>query len=73
MSKLSTNTLLFNKQEDDMDINCGTIIDGTDTVEQVGQKIFNRILEVASGEQSKSEQWGYGEDEFAPWVLGPTM
>ena len=71
--KLSTNTLLFNKQEDDMDINCGTIIDGTDTVEQVGQKIFNRILEVASGEQSKSEQWWYGEDEFAPWVLGPTM
>jgi altronate hydrolase len=56
-----------------MDINCGTIIDGTGTIEQVGQEIFDRILEVASGDQSKSEQWGYGEDEFAPWVLGPTM
>jgi len=42
-------------------------------VDQVGQQIFDRILEVASGNQSKSEQWGYGEDEFAPWVLGPTM
>jgi altronate hydrolase len=71
--KLSTNTPLFNKQEDDIDINCGSIIDGTSTVEGVGQEIFNHILEVASGTQSKSEQWGYGEDEFAPWVLGPTM
>jgi altronate hydrolase len=71
--KLSTNTALFNKQEDDMDINCGSIVDGTASIEQVGQEIFDRILEVASGEQSKSEQWGYGEDEFAPWVLGPTM
>jgi altronate hydrolase len=71
--KLATNSALFEKQEDDMDINCGTIIDGTATVDQVGQQIFDRILEVASGNQSKSEQWGYGEDEFAPWVLGPTM
>ena len=71
--KLSTNTALFNKQEDDMDINCGSIVDGTASIEQVGQEIFDRILKVASGEQSKSEQWGYGEDEFAPWVLGPTM
>jgi len=71
--KLATKSALFEKQEDDREINCGTIIDGTATVDQVGQQIFDRILEVASGNQSKSEQWGYGEDEFAPWVLGPTM
>ncbi len=71
--KLATNTALFNKQEEDMDINCGKIVDGTASIEEVGQEIFEYILQVASGKQSKSEQWGYGEDEFAPWVLGPTM
>lgn len=71
--KLATNTALFNKQEDDMDVNCGTIIDGTSSVDKVGEDIFNLILRIASGDKSKSEQWGYGEDEFAPWVLGPTM
>lgn len=71
--KLATNTALFQKQEEDMDVNCGVIVDGKATVEEVGQQIFDLILRVASGEKSKSEQWGYGEDEFAPWVLGPTM
>ena len=56
-----------------MDINCGTIVDGKKSIDEVGQEIFDLILKVASGEKSKSEQWGYGEDEFAPWVLGPTM
>ncbi len=71
--KLATNSALFQKQEEDMDVNCGLIVDGKASVEEVGQQIFELILKVASGEQSKSEQWGYGEDEFAPWVLGPTM
>jgi altronate hydrolase len=71
--KLATNTTMFNKQEDDMDINCGVIVDGKASIEEVGQKFFDLILRTASGEKSKSEQWGYGEDEFAPWVLGPTM
>ena len=71
--KLATNTPLFVRQEDDMDINCGTVIDGTETIQQVGERIFALILETASGRQSKSEEFGYGEDEFAPWTLGATM
>ena len=71
--KLATNSALFQKQEEDMDVNCGLIVDGKASIEEVGQEIFDLILKVASGQQSKSEQWGYGEDEFAPWVLGPTM
>src|SRR5436190_10516095 len=71
--KLATNTPLFVKQEDDMDINCGTVIDGTETIQQVGERIFALILETASGRPSKSEELGYGEDEFAPWTLGATM
>jgi altronate hydrolase len=71
--KLATNTPLFVRQEDDMDINCGTVIDGTETIQQAGERIFALILETASGRQSKSEELGYGEDEFAPWTLGATM
>jgi len=71
--KLATNTRLYGHMEDDMDINCGTVVDGTETVEQVGERIFRLILETASGRRSKSEQLGFGEDEFAPWVVGATM
>jgi altronate hydrolase len=71
--KLATNTPLFAHQEDDMDFNCGTIIDGTETIAQAGERFFELILRVASGERTKSEAFGYGEDEFAPWTLGATM
>jgi altronate hydrolase len=71
--KLATNTSLFLRQEDDMDINCGTIIDGTETIQQVGERFFQLILKTASGDKSKSEAFGYGDDEFAPWTLGATM
>ncbi len=71
--KLATNTPLFVHQEEDMDINCGTVIDGTETIQQVGERFFAMILETASGKPSKSEAFGYGEDEFAPWVVGATM
>ena len=71
--KLATNSALFAHQEEDMDLNCGTIVDGKESVEEVGRRIFDLILETASGKESKSEAWGYGEDEFAPWVLGATM
>ena len=56
-----------------MDINCGVIVDGKASIAEVGQQFFDIIVKTASGEPSKSEQWGYGDDEFAPWVLGPTM
>ena len=71
--KLATNTPLFVHQEEDMDFNCGTIIDGTETIAQAGERFFKLILETASGRRSKSEEFGYGDDEFAPWVVGATM
>jgi altronate hydrolase len=71
--KLATNSSLYERQEEDMDFNCGTIVDGTESVAESGRKFFELILKTASGEKTKSEQWGYGDDEFAPWVVGATM
>ena len=71
--KLATNSNLWRKQEDDMDINCGEIVDGTASVEEMGQRIFEMVLACASGSPSKSEQHGYGQNEFVPWQLGAVM
>jgi altronate dehydratase len=71
--KVATNSRLYSWMEEDMDINAGTILDGTETVEQVGMRIFEKIVAVASGEKSKSELAGIGDEEFAPWQLGPTF
>jgi altronate hydrolase len=71
--KLATNTPLFVHQEEDMDFNCGTIIDGTESVAQAGERFFELVLKVASGAKTKSELFGYGDDEFAPWTIGATM
>ena len=56
-----------------MDINAGTIMDGEDTIEQIGKIIFKRIIATASGTPTKSEVNGYGDDEFNPWIIGATM
>jgi altronate hydrolase len=71
--KLATNTPMYTRMEDDMDVDCGTILDGDETVQQCGQRIFDLILRVASGERTKSESFDFGAAEFAPWVLGATM
>ncbi len=71
--KLATNTPMFTRMEDDMDINCGTILDGDESVQQCGERIFELMLLVASGEKTKSESFDVGAAEFAPWVLGATM
>lgn len=68
--KLAGSTGLYERMPDDMDINTGTILEGVETVEQVGTRIFERVVAVASGERTKSEQLGYGEEEFCPWDLG---
>lgn len=68
--KLAGSTSLFQRMPDDMDINAGTILDGSETVEEVGRQIFERIIEVASGERTRSELMGYGEEEFCPWDMG---
>ncbi|MFM7345992.1 MAG: UxaA family hydrolase [Tagaea sp.] len=70
--KLATNSDIYKRMLDDMDVNCGDIVDGV-TVRDKGKEIFEKILAVASGEKSKSEQLGYGDNEFLPWQLGATM
>lgn len=71
--KLSTNSALYQRQSDDIDINCGVIIDGTASLEDVGRQIFEAILACASGQASQSEKHGYGQQEFVPWQLGAVM
>ena len=71
--KLATNSALWRKQEEDMDINCGEIVDGASDVAQMGQRIFELVLATASGALSKSEKHGYGQNEFVPWQLGAVM
>ena len=56
-----------------MDINCGEIIDGASSVQAMGQRIFELVLATASGELSKSEKHGYGQNEFVPWQVGAVM
>jgi len=71
--KLSTNTALWLKQEDDIDINCGEVIDGSASIDAMGERIFRMMLRTASGEKTKSEVHGYGQNEFVPWALGAVM
>jgi altronate hydrolase len=71
--KLATNTPMYEHMAEDMDINCGTIIDGTETLEEAGGRIFRHMLAVASGEKTKSEALGFGDAEFVPWQVGAQM
>lgn len=70
--KLASNNFLYEQMVEDMDINCGDILDGV-TLEQKGQEIFEDIIDVASGRKTKSEELGYGDNEFVPWSVGATM
>ena len=56
-----------------MDINCGEVVSGTETIETLGAKTFTQILAVASGEKTKSEQHGFGDSEFVPWLIGAQL
>ena len=71
--KLSTNTALWLRQREDMDINCGEIVDGGVSVAEMGQRIFELMLATASGTRTQSELHGYGQNEFVPWQLGAVM
>jgi altronate hydrolase len=71
--KLATNTPMYDRLHGDMDINCGSILDGDDTVEEMGRKVFQAILSTASGRKTKSEVLGIGSDEFVPWQIGAIM
>lgn len=69
--KVATNTAMFEKMQDNMDLNAGTVITGDETVQQVGQRIFDEMLEVASGKVTKAEVLGH--NDFAIMRIGPTM
>ena len=71
--KLATNTPLYERMREDMDINCGDIIEGKSTLAVKGEEIFETMIRVASGEKSKSEALGFGQEEFVPWYLGAVM
>ncbi|TLU73430.1 UxaA family hydrolase [Lichenicoccus roseus] len=71
--KIATNTPMFERMAEDMDVNTGGIIDGSDTIAQAGERIFRTILAVASGTHTLSEDLGYGSNEFVPWQLGAVM
>ncbi|HSI59706.1 MAG TPA: altronate dehydratase family protein [Ideonella sp.] len=71
--KLATNSALWARQQEDMDIDCGPIVDGSESIEQVGERIFQAMLAAASGRKTKSELHGYGQNEFVPWALGAVM
>ncbi len=70
--KLATNNELFRNMTEDMDVNCGDILDGV-SLEEKGREIYRLLVETASGRRSKSEELGYGEHEFVPWQIGAVM
>ncbi|SDB92217.1 UxaA family hydrolase [Paraburkholderia lycopersici] len=71
--KLGTNSALWRRQEEDIDLNCGRILDGEQSVDEAGAAIFELMLATASGQRTKSERHGYGQSEFVPWHLGAVM
>ena len=71
--KLATNTPMYEHMIEDMDINCGTIIDGIESLEDTGERIFQSMLAVASGQKTKSEELGVGDSEFVPWQTWAQM
>ena len=70
--KLATNSDMYARMSEDMDINCGDIVEGV-SIEAKGQEIFDLMLKVASGQETKSEALGYGDNEFVPWQVGAVM
>ncbi|MGJ3704031.1 UxaA family hydrolase [Variovorax sp. AFSI2.2] len=67
--KLATNTALWERQSDDMDLNCGEVLDGTRSIKELGVRLFQMLLDTASGQPSRSELHGYGQQEFVPWQI----
>jgi len=70
--KLATNSNLYERMNEDMDINCGAVIDGEKNIEEMGKDIFEEFISFASGKKTKSEVLNLGRHEFAPWQIGIT-
>ena len=71
--KLATNTPMYDRMSEDMDVNCGQVLDGTKSIDAMGEEVFDTILRVVSGEESKSEAAGLGDEEFVPWQIGALL
>ena len=71
--KLASNTTLYRRMQDDMDLDCGTVLEGDTTLDDLGERVFRLILATASGKKTKSEAHGIGDDEFVPWPLGAVL
>jgi altronate hydrolase len=71
--KLATTTALYQRMVDDMDFDCGPVIEGGASVTELGEALFEEILAVASGRLTKSEEFGFGDEEFVPWQLGAVL
>jgi altronate hydrolase len=67
--KLATNTALWERQSDDMDLNCGEVLEGNVSIPELGARLFQLMLDTASGQRSRSEIHGYGQNEFVPWQI----
>lgn len=68
--KVATNNEMYEHMSEDMDINCGGIIDGSDSIQAAGERIFENIIAIASGDRTLSEGYNYGDFEFVPWQIG---
>lgn len=71
--KVATNTEMYNRMTDDMDVNAGDMLSGVASLETKGREIYDMLLRVASGEMTKSEAQGLGDYEFVPWQIGAVM
>lgn len=71
--KVATNTEMFNRMTEDMDVNAGAMLSDGVSLEEKGREIYELFLRVASGEMSKSESQGLGDYEFVPWQIGAVM
>jgi altronate hydrolase len=71
--KLASNTTTYRRMQDDMDVDCGPIVEGKADIEEIGRAVFRLIVDTASGKKTKSEILGFGESEFVPWQIGPVM
>ena len=71
--KLASNSDMFNRLKDDMDLNCGQLLDGAASLDELGEQIFQLVLQTASGRRTKSELHGFGDHEFVPWTTGATV
>ncbi|HZE06244.1 MAG TPA: UxaA family hydrolase, partial [Solirubrobacteraceae bacterium] len=71
--KLASTGELYRRMSGDMDVDCGPVLTGEATVAELGDAVFEQIVAVASGRLTKSEEFGFGDEEFAPWQLGAVM